>query len=142
MEAAKPERVEVTDYRSAVRSLTDWRYLRSEDWRSFKGLETDLKCCVIREGKKEGQLNNLAVFVLKLLRRAAKVGIPLACVSASYDVAFIVHARRRRELCEREWEVLAHMGETLSSQYHLRVHWGGPRMASCWMSEARASTPF
>ena len=62
-----------------------------------------------------------------------------ACVSASYDVAFIVHARRRRELTFREWEVIAHLGEELSSQYHLRVHWGGPRMASCWMSEGRAA---
>lgn len=128
----RPQRTEVTTYQSAVRGLTDWKYLRSRDWRDDKGMETDLSFANPK----------LATWVGKLLRRAAKMGIPLACVSASYDVAFIVHARRRRELTFREWEVIAHLGEELSSQYHLRVHWGGPRMASCWMSEGPPSTPF
>lgn len=79
----------------------------------------------------------LAVFIKMLLRRMAKMGIPLECQSASYDVAFIFHSRRRADLSPREWEVIAHLGREISTQYGLRVDWGGARMPTVWMGEGK-----
>lgn len=85
----------------------------------------------------------LAEWVGKLIRRAARMGIPLAVESATYDVAFIVHSRRRRDLHPLEWNVIAHLGREISQQYGLGIAWGGPMMASCWLGgpPARAISP-
>lgn len=81
--------------------------------------------------------DKLTVFVKALLRKAAKMQIPLECVSASYDIAIIQHSRRRALLDPKEWEVIAHLGEELSTQRSLRVRWGGALMPSVWMGDGK-----
>lgn len=120
---SKPASVEVTDYQSAVRGLIDREWLRSWDHRDALAF-TDYTFAS----------EQLADFVGRLLRRAAKMGIPLYCESVSFDVAFIVHSRRKRDLHAKEWEIVAHLGGEIIQQYGLGVIWGGPMMPSCWMS--------
>lgn len=79
----------------------------------------------------------LAAFVRKLLRKAAKMGIPLECQGASYDVAYIAHSRRRAALDAKEWEIIEHLGNELSTQYGLRVRWGGMLMPTVWMGDGK-----
>lgn len=122
MNPPKPDRAKATGYQAAVRGLIDRRWMKSTLHRDQVRF-TDLT--LAHDPVKE--------FVGKLLRRAAKMGIPLDCESASYDVAFIVHGRRRRELEPLEWEVIGHIGTEISRQYRLGVRWGGPLLPSVWM---------
>lgn len=85
--------------------------------------------------------DELAVFVRKLIRRLAKMQIPLECISASYDVAFIQHSRRGAELGPKEWEIIVHLGDEICTQCGLEVRWGGPKMPRVWMGNARANPP-
>ena len=82
--------------------------------------------------------DELATFIRKIIRKLAKMQIPLECVSASYDVAFIQHSRRGAELAPKEWEIIVHMGEEIARQCGLPVRWGGPAMPRVWMGNARA----
>lgn len=125
-----PTPVPVTSFQSAVRSLVDRRWLREGQHRD-KVRFTDYSFADPQ----------LADFCGKLLRKAAKMGIPLECLSASYDVAFIAHSRRGRELHKLEWEVIAHLGREINQQYRLGTSWGGPMMPSCWMKGA-GPVPF
>lgn len=113
-----------------MRSLVDRRWLRERQHKD-KLAFTDYSFCDPQ----------LADFVGKLLRRAAKMGIPLECVSASYEVAFVVHSRRGRELHPLEWEVIAHIGREISKQYRLGASWGGLMMPAVWMKGV-GPTPF
>lgn len=121
----KPERAAATGYQSAVRALVDRSYLQSTTHKDRVRF-TDLTFAH----------EPVRVFVGKLLRKASKMGIPLECESASYDVAFICHGRRRRELAPIEWEIIAHLGGEISKQYRLGVRWGGPLLPSVWMGIA------
>lgn len=117
----------VQTYREAVSRLRDKSWLQSQQHKD-KIKFTDLTTAS----------DELAVFVRKLIRKLAKMQIPLECVSASYDVAFIQHSRRGAELAPKEWEIIVHMGEEITRQCGLSVRWGGPAMPRVWMGNARA----
>lgn len=86
----------------------------------------------------------LADFVGRLLRKAKRMGIPLWCESASYQVAFLSHSRLGRDLHPMAWEVLGHLGREISVQYRLGISWGGPMMPATWMGteSSPSSMPF
>lgn len=121
-------------FKEAVAGLVDRPFLKSGRLRNLTAFEPDRLSCV------EDDLLN---FVGRLRRKAAKMGIPLYAESGSYEVVFISHARRRRDLFPIEWEVIAHLGGEIARQYGLPVAWGGPEMPSCWMVHPRPEdVPF
>lgn len=124
-EPARP--TEIIDYRSAMLGMIDRPYLKSQRHRD-----------AVRFCDYTFASESLRDFVGKLLRKAAKMGIPLYCESVSFDVAFVVHGRLKRELHPRQWEVIGHIGTEISQQYQLGVTWCGPMMGSCWLSGAPA----
>lgn len=113
-------------YREAVTRLRDKSWLQSQQHKD-KVKFTDLSTAS----------EDLAVFVRKLIRRLAKMQVPLECVSASYDVAFIQHSRRGADLAPKEWEIIVHLGEEICTQCGLKVRWGGPSMPRVWMGNAK-----
>lgn len=116
-------------YREAVVRLRDKSWLQSQRHKD-KLKFTDYSVAS----------EQLATFCQKLIRRLAKMQVPLECVSASYDVAFIQHSRRGIDLSPKEWEVIVHLGEEICTQCGLKVRWGGPSMPRVWMGESRAGT--
>lgn len=112
-------------YREAAERLRDKSWNQSQQHKD-KVKFTDYSCASPQ----------LTEFCRKLVRKAGKMSIPLDVVSASYDVAVIVHSRRLQYLSPKEWEIIAHLGAETSRTYGLKVHWGGLGLPSIWMGEA------
>lgn len=102
--------------------------LRDKSWLQSQHHKDKIKFTDLSTASQE-----LAAFVKKFIRRMAKMGVPIECHSASYEVAFLSHSRRRNDLSVKEWEILGHIGAEVSKQNGLGVRWGGPEMPSCWM---------
>lgn len=116
-----------------MRGLIDRKWLQS---RSHKDLRSKADFAYANP--------QLAEFLGRLIRKAARMGIPLRIEgqATSHDVGYVIHSRRGRELTAKEWEVLAHLGREIGRQYRLPVTWGGLRMPAVWMvPERRQDAP-
>lgn len=131
MNPPKPEKVEVTDFKSAVRGLVDRELLNSRHYKATKAN------ALVAQGKYLSP--QLLDFYGRLQRKLARVGIPVVLGYATYDVAFIEHARRRGNLHPKEWQVIAHYGMEIARQYALEVRWGGLMMPRTWLGTSAGS---
>ena len=110
-------------YRAAVGDLRDLPWLRSLEHKDRVRFTDMSEASEVEK-----------VFVRKLLRRAAKIGIPLECQSARHGEVSICHSRRGEALDAMEWEIIGHLGMELSRQYSLGVRWLGPESPELWVS--------